>query len=525
MFRKTLMTGVCLVALMGAASAEVVLNRGNDTDPATLDHHRTSTVSEGNVLRDLYDGLTIQNANGEAVPGVAKSWDISEDGLVYTFHLRDDAKWSNGDPVTAGDFSFAFHRLMDPKTAAGYASMLFVIKNAEDVAGGKKPVDELGVEAVDDHTLKVTLNSPAPYFLELLTHQTGFPLHKKSVEENGDKFTTPGKMVTNGAYELVSFTPNDKIVMKKNPNYYEADQVKIDTINWIPFEDRASCMRRFEAKEVQICSDVPAEQMDYVKKNLANEFRMAPYLGVYYLPVKGKTADSKLKDPRVRQALSMAIDRDFIADQVWQGTMLPGYSLVPPGINHYVKDAPKLDYSDDMLDREDKAKELLKEAGVEPNTLSIELLYNTSENNKNTMAAIADQLGNIGVNATLNETEGATYFNFLREDGPFDIARAGWIGDYNDPQNFLYIAQSDVSFNYSKVKNPEYDAKMAEAAKILDLDARAKVLAEAEQLKLDDMSNIPILYYSSRALVSDKIDGWNDNLMDSHKTRWLSFKQ
>ncbi len=525
MYRKFLLTGVCLLALAGAASADVVLNRGNDTDPATLDHHRTSTVSEGNVLRDLYDGLTIQDADGKAVPGVAKSWDISEDGKVYTFHLRDNAQWSNGDPVTAGDFQFALRRLMDPKTAAGYASMLFVVKNAEDIAGGKTPVDQLGVEAVDDHTLKITLNTPAPYFIELLTHQTSFPLHQKSVEANGDKFTTPGKMVTNGAYMLESFTPNDKIVMKKNPHYYEADQVKIDTVNWIPFEDRASCMRRFEAKEVQVCSDVPAEQMDYVKKNLANEFHLSPYLGVYYLPVKGKTADSKLKDVKVRQALSLVIDREFLADQVWQGTMLPGYSLVPPGIANYVQDAPKLDYSDDMLEREDKAKELLKEAGVEQNTLSVELLYNTSENNKNTMAAIADMFGNIGVKASLNETEGATYFNFLREDGPFDLARAGWIGDYNDPQNFLYITQGNVSFNYSKWKNDDYDALMAKAGGILDLGERAKTLAEAEKILLNEVGIIPILYYSSRTLVSDRVEGWNDNLMDSHKTRWLSLKQ
>ncbi|QGA58281.1 peptide ABC transporter substrate-binding protein [Brucella sp. 2280] len=525
MYRKFLLTGVCLLTLAGAASAEAVLNRGNDTDPATLDHHHTSTVAEGNVLRDLYDGLTIQDADGKAIPGVAKSWDISEDGTVYTFHLRDNAKWSNGDPVTAGDFQFTFRRLMDPKTAAGYASMLFIIKNAEDVAAGKKPVDQLGVEAVDDHTLKITLNSPAPYFLELLTHQTGFPLHQKSVEANGDKFTTPGKMVTNGAYMLESFTPNDKIVMKKNPYYYEADQVKIDKVNWIPFEDRASCMRRFEAKEVQICSDVPAEQMDYVKKNLSKEFRMAPYLGVYYLPVKGKTADSKLKDPRVRQAISMAIDRDFLADQVWQGTMIPGYSMVPPGIANYVKDVPKLDYSDDMLEREDKAKELLKEAGVEPNTLSIELLYNTSENNKNTMAAIADQLGNIGIKARLNETEGASYFNFLREDGPFDIARASWIGDYNDPQNFLYISQGNVSFNYAKWKNADYDALMAKAEKTQDLGERANILADAAKIQLNELGAIPILYYSSLALVSSDVDGWNDNLMNSHKTRWLSLKK
>ncbi len=530
MYRKILLAGVCALTLTGAlasvASAEVVLNRGNDTDPATLDHHRTSTVSEGRIMADLYDGLVRQSAKGEAVAATAKSWDISEDGLVYTFHLRDDAKWSNGDKVTAGDFLFTFRRIMDPKTAAGYASMLFPIKNAEEAVAGKKPLEELGVEAVDDLTLKITLKSPTPYFLELLTHQTGLPMHPKSIEENGDKFTTPGKMVTNGAYQLVSFTPNDKIVMKKNPNFYDADQVKIDVVNWIPFEDRASCMRRFEAKEVQVCSDVPSEQMDYVKSKLAKEFRMAPYLGSYYLPVKGKTADSKLKDPRVREAISMAIDREFMAEQVWQGTMLPAYSVVPPGIANYVEGGVKAEYAgEDMLEREDKAKALLKEAGVEPNTLSIELLYNTSENHKNTMAAVADMLKNIGIKATLHETEGATYFNFLREDGPFDIARAGWIGDYNDPQNFLFLTQSDVSFNYSKWVNKDYDALMAKAEVTTDLKARAEILADAERLLLKETAVIPVLYYSSRALVSENIEGWHDNLMDAHATRWLSLKQ
>jgi len=524
MFHKFLLTGVCFAALTVAAHAQIVLNRGNDTDPSTLDHHRTSTVSEGNVLRDLYDGLTILNAQGKAIPGVAHSWDISDDGTIYTFHLREDAKWSNGDPVTAADFQFAFRRLMDPQTAAGYASLLFIIKNAQDIAGGAMPVEQLGVEAVDDHTLTITLNAPAPYFLELLTHQTGLPLHQKTVEQYGDRFTAPGNLVTNGAFMLESFTPNDKIVMQKNPHYYEADAVKIDTLNWIPFEDRASCMRRFEAGEVHICSDVPAEQMSYVRANLADSFRLAPYLGTYYLPVKGKTDNSPLKDRRVREAISLGIDREFIAEQVWQGTMLPGISLVPPGIANYVDNVPRLDLSGDMLAQEDRARELLEAAGYAPNAIEIELLYNTSENHKNTMAAIADQLANIGIKATLNETEGATYFNFLREDGPFDIARAGWIGDYNDAQNFLYTQLSNVSFNYSKWKNGQYDAFLAQAETILDMGERANVLAQAETILLDELPIIPILYYSSRALVSPQIEGWQDNLMDAHKTRWLSFK-
>ena len=522
-------TGLCALALLAGtttlASAQVTLVRGNDTDPATLDHHLTSTVAESRILHDLYEGLVIQNAKGEVEPGDAESWEISEDGLTYTFKLRQDAKWSNGDPVTAGDYLFAFRRIMTPATAAGYASILFPVLNAEAITAGEKQPDELGVEAVDDHTLKITLNAPTPYFLELLTHQTALPLHQTTVEAEGANFTRAGVMVTNGAYMLESFTPNDKIVMVKNPNFRDADTVQIDRIEWTPFEDRATCLRRFEAGEVQICSDVPAEQMSYMRENLPTNLRIAPYLGTYYLPVK-TTNEGPLSDPRVRQAISMVIDRDFIAEEVWQETMLPAYSLVPPGIANYVAEPPMLDYAEtDLLDREDQAKALLEEAGVAEGSLTLDLRYNTSENNKNTMTAVADMLKNIGINATLNEMEGAGYFNYLREDGPFDMVRAGWIGDYSDPQNFLYLNQSGVSFNYSKWTNEEYDRLMQEASTTLDLAARAEILADAERIFLAEVPSIPILTYSSRALVADRVQGWEDNLPDVHYTRWLSLSE
>ncbi|MGC0054353.1 peptide ABC transporter substrate-binding protein [Brucella pituitosa] len=525
MVREILLAGVCLVSLGSASLAETVLNRGNDTDPATLDQQHTTTISENRVLRDLYEGLLAQNEKGEAIPGAATSWDISEDGLTYTFHMRENAKWSNGDPVTASDFEFTFQRIMDPKTAAGYASVLYSIKNAAEVATGKMPVDQLGVKALDDKTLQITLKNPAPYFLELLTHQTGFPINKKAVEKFGDKFTLPGNMVTNGAYTLVSFTPNDRISMKKNPNYWDASNVKVDAVNWIPFEDRASCMRRFEAKEVDICSDVPAEQMDYVKKNLGGQFRLAPYLGIYYVDIKGEPS-SKLRDPRVRRAISMAVDRDFIANEVWRGVMLPANSMVPPGIANYVKDAPKLDFADeDVLDREDKAKELLQKAGVQPGTLSVTLRYNTSENHKNTMAALANMLDNIGIKATLNEVEGTTFYNYLQEKGMFDITRDGWIGDYNDPNSFLELYTTGNYFNYAEWSNKDYDALMAKSATTTDLAERAKILAEAEKILLDEGAVVPLMYYSSTALVADRVQGYEDNLMNSHSTRWLSVKK
>ena len=507
-----------------ALAQEVVYNRGNDTDPETLDHHKTTTVVVGHLMRDLYEGLVIYDAKAEVIPGVAERWEISDDGLVYTFYLRENAKWSNGDPVTANDFVFAFRRLQDPATAAPYANMQYVIANAEAINKGETPLEELGARAVDDHTLEITLASPAPYFLELLTHQTGLPIHQASVEQHGEQFTRPGNMVTNGAYMLDSFTPNDRLVMRKNPEFHDADNVQIDVINYIPFEDRSACLRRFEAAEVHSCSDIPAEQMDYMRENLGDQVRVAPYLGTYYLPVK--TKKEKLADPRVRQAISMAIDREFLAKEIWRDTMLPAYSLVPPGIGNY-GDPVYLVYKDqDILAREDAAKKLLEEAGVGEGQLTVELRHNTGENHKNTMTAISDMLKSIGVNSTIVEMEGTGYFDYMKQDGDFDITRAGWIGDYSDPQNFLFLFESDnLGFNYPRWENAEYAALMDQAAQANDLDERAAILRQAEEIFLREVPAIPILYYSSRALVSEKLQGWEDNIQDAHGTRFMSIVQ
>jgi len=527
MYRRFLLTGVCLFALAHApvAGAETVLNRDSGTDPATLDQHHTTTVNEGALLNDLYEGLVAFDGKGEVIPGVAKSWEVSLDGLIYTFHFRDDAKWSNGDPVTAADFVYSFRRIMDPNTAAGYANVLYPITNAKEINTGKLPPDQLGVAATDDHTLKITLKSPTPYFLPLLTHHTALPVNRKAIDKYGDKFTLPGNMVSNGAYTLAGFTPNDKIVMKKNPYYWDGGAVKIDIVNWMPFEQPASCMRRFEAKEVEICGTVAAEQMDYIKANLQPYLRVAPYIGVNYLSVKGER-DSKLRDPRVRQAISMVIDRKFLSEQIRRGMVLPAYSMVPSGTQNYVSDAPRLSYADnDILDREDKARALLKEAGVVPGSMSVKLRYATSVNNKNTMIAIADMLKNIGITAEQDEVEGATYFNYLQEKGMYDFAYQAWIADYNDPYSFLSLFTTANYFNYSEWSNKDYDALIARSETMTDTEARAKVLAEAEQILLQEVPVIPLLAPSSQALVSDKVVGYSDNLMNEHATRWLSLKQ
>lgn len=520
------LAAAALVASANMALAATTYIRGNDSDPETLDQHKTSTVSEAHLLRDLYEGLVIYDAKANVIPGVAESWTVSEDGTVYTFTLREDARWSNGDPVTAEDFVFSFRRIQDPATGAKYATIQYPIKNAEKINKGEMDPSALGVRAVDDRTLEITLERPTPYFLELLTHQTGLPLHKASVEEYGSDFVKPENMVTNGAYRLVSVTPNDKIVMEKNEHFREADTVAIERIEYIPFEDRSACVRRFEAGGVHSCSDLPAEQLKSIRARLGDQVRTPPYLGTYYYALN--TQNEALSDPRVRMALSMVIDREFIAEEIWSGSMLPAYSIVPPGIGNYVDNPPQYDWADEpLLDREDKAIELMREAGYGPDKpLELELSYNTSENHKNTATAIADMWAPLGVNVTYNVRDGSAHYAHLRDSDDYQVARAGWIGDYSDPQNFLFLVREDnTGFNYAKYRNPEYDALLDKAAAETDLEKRAEVLAEAERVFLRDTPFIPILYYSSHSLVSDKLKGWEDNIQNVHATRFMSLSE
>jgi ABC-type oligopeptide transport system, periplasmic component len=527
---RSLMAGALVMAgvFAGASTAlaQVTYVRGNDANPETLDQHKTSTVAEANILRDLYEGLVIYSAKAEVIPGVAESWETSDDGLVWTFKLRDDAKWSNGDPVTAEDFVFSYQRILNPATGAKYANMLYVIKNAEKVNNGELDPSELGVKAVDDKTLEITLENPTPYFLQLLTHQTSYPVHKASVEKFGSDFVKPENMVTNGPYKLVSFVPNDKVVLEKNPEFREADKVAIDRVEFVPFEERATCVRRFEAGEVLSCSDLPAEQLQSLKKRLGDQVHVAPYLGTYYYALNNKKDD--LKDPRVRQALSMMVDREFIAEEIWSGAMLAAYTFVPPGIGNYEGGGPKVEWADlDPLDKEDQAIALMKEAGYGPdNPLELEISYSAGENHKNTATAIADMWKPLGVNVTFNVRDGSAHYSHLRDSDDYEVARAGWIGDFSDPVNFLQLWESDnTGFNYSKYENPEYDKLMDQAAAETDLAKREEILRQAEALLVEDAAFISMLHYSSMSLVSPKLKGWEDNIQNAHATRWMSISE
>lgn len=528
MFKSARMS-ILATALMAATSmsamAEVVYHRGNSGDPETLDQHKTSTVVEAHILRDLYEGLVAYSAGGEIIPGVAESWSTSADGKTLTFKLRQNAKWSNGDPVVAGDFVFSLQRIMNPETGAKYANILYPILNAEEVNKGTAKPEELGVKAVDDLTLEITLKAPTPYFVDLLAHQTGLPVHPATVQKHGTDFVKPEFFVSNGPFVLKEFVPNSHIKAVKNPNFHDAANVKIDTVMFHPTEDRGAALRRFQAGELHSNDDIPTEQVDFIRKELGDQFKVAPYLGTYYFAVNMK--NESLAKKEVRQALSMAVDRDFLAEEIWGGTMVSAYSLVPPGINNYGEPA-YASYKDmSQIDREEKAAELLKAAGYGPDKpLKIEIRYNTSENHKNTSVALADMWKPLGVEVTLLNTDLKTHYAHLRDKGAFDLARAGWIGDYSDPQNFLFLVESDNDgFNYANYANPDYDKLMDEAAATTDLEKRAEILKQVETIFMDDLPFIPMLYYASKNLVSPKLKGFETNLQDVHPTRFMSISE
>jgi oligopeptide transport system substrate-binding protein len=521
----TLLAGSMLAATAGLANA-VTYVRGNDGDPETLDQHKTSTVVEARILRDLYEGLVLYDAKANIIPGVAESWEISDDGTVYTFTLRTDAKWSNGDPVAAEDFAYSLRRIMTPDTGAKYANILYPIKNAEPINKGEMDPVELGVKATTEHALEITLEAPTPFFLELLTHQTGLPVHPGSVEAHGSDFVLPENMVSNGAYQLVSFQPNDKIVLEKNGNFHDAANVQIDRVEYLPIEDRAACVRRFEAGEVLSCEDLPTEQIKSLKERLGDQVHIAPYLGTYYYALNMKR--EPLSDVRVRQALAMTIDRQFLGEEIWAGAMLPAFSLVPPGIGNYEGGGAEADWAGmPLLDREDMAIELMKEAGYGPdNPVTLEISYNNSDNHKNTATAVAEMWKPLGVSVEFNVRDISAHYAMLRDEKDFDIARAGWIGDYSDPQNFLFLVESDnPGFNYAQYDNQEYDGLLDQAAAETDLTKRADLLRQAEAIFMKDMPFIPMLFYSSLSVVSPRLNGWEDNIQHVHGTRFLSISE
>lgn len=512
---------VCLgLSLMVSAHADKVLHRGNGAETGTIDPHFANGVWEDAIIGDMFMGLTTTNSKGKVIPGLAKSWSVSEDGLRWTFNLR-NAVWSDGQPISAEDFVFSFKRIMDPKTSAGYAFVMYPIKNAQPINAGKMDKETLGIKALDSKTVEITLENPTPYFLELMAFYTSWAVPKHVVEKHGKNWTDAENLVVSSAFTLDEWIPNSKLTLKRNEKFYDAQSVKLDGVAFYPISSASTAFKRFRAGELHT-SAIFGTIADAKKMVGDDQIRVTPWLGAYYWSVN----PNKFPDIRVREALSLAIDRDIITDKVLSASgRIPAYTKVPPGINNYTVGVAELRFkSMPMSERIQRAKKLMEAAGYSAsNPLTVDITHTTSEANKKMAVAIASMWKQIYVKAKISNRESKVHYAAMAK-GTHEIGSAGWIGDYNDPTTFLDLFREGAA-TYGSYHNPKFDAQLDKAAKITtDLKARARALAVAEQIFLDDYTTIPLWYYVKIQAVSNKVTGWDNNILNVHRSRWVDIK-
>ncbi|HKT53366.1 MAG TPA: peptide ABC transporter substrate-binding protein [Caulobacteraceae bacterium] len=506
-------------------AGQVCYELGNGSEPISLDPPKTTGTWESRILGDLFVGLTEDAPDGSAAPGMATSWTTSSDGKVWTFHLR-DAKWSDGAPVTADDFAFAFRRLMDPKTASEYAYLLYFIKNAQAVNEGKAPLDALGVRAIDPHTFEITLDHPAPYLPEILKHQITYPIPKHVVDRWGDAWLEDQHYVSNGPYKLAFWKLGDHIHATKNPYFWDAKSVCIDQVDYYPTTDNIAAERRVKRGELDVNTDVASNRVAYLRGpgHMAPYVRVHTYLGVSYLVFNTRDVPA-LRDRRVRQALSMGVDREFLTQKLARAGELAAYSMVPPGTANYTPPAPPLWSTWPFAKRQAQARRLLSEAGYGPGH-PLKLEYKTAITTGGSLGAAALQADwrAIGADITIASADTEVLYQDLRMRN-FQISGASWVADYNDATSFLELQQSQTGAqNYGDYNNSAYDALLAKADNEADIKKRATDLAEAEKIMIDDAAIAPIDFLVNKNLVSPQVTGWVDNISDWHRTRYLCFK-
>lgn len=484
------------------------LVRNNGAEVQSLDPHKIEGVPESNINRDLFEGLVIGDIQGHPIPGAAESWD-NKDFKVWTFHLRKDAKWSDGTPVTAQDFVYSWQRLADPKTASPYASYLQYghLLNVDDIIAGKKPITDLGVKAIDDKTFEVTLSEPVPYFYKLLVHPSVSPVPKAAIEKYGEKWTQPANIVTNGAYKLKDWVVNERIVLERNPQYWDNAKTVINQVTYLPISSEVTDVNRYRSGEIDMTyNNMPIELFQKLKKEIPQEVHVDPYLCTYYYEINNQKAP--FTDARVRTALKMALDRDIIVNKVKNQGDLPAYSYTPPYTDGMKVVKPEwFTWSQDK--RNEEAKKLLAEAGYTADKpLTFNLLYNTSDLHKKLAIAVASiWKKNLGANVKLENQEWKTFLD-NRHQGTFDVARAGWCADYNEPTSFLNTMLSDSSNNTSHYKSPAFDKIIAETLQTNDDAKRADLYAQAEQQLDKDSVIVPVFYYVNARLVKPWVGGY-----------------
>jgi oligopeptide transport system substrate-binding protein len=475
------------------------------------------------ALVDCFEGLVAMDAKGDVIPGQASSWTISPDGLTYTFALRDDIFWSNGDAVSAQDFLTSFQWLLDPSHAFEFAYLQFSIDNAAEVAAGLAPIEDLGVKVIDTHTLEFVLERPAPYFLQGLTHSTAYPIPSQLLAQRGRAGLSQADLVCNGPYTITTQTA-DRIEAVLSDSYYARDTIAIDTVEYLAIRDVAEGLERFKAGEIDMIYDLPVSANAWIEAHAADQSSVVPFLGLSYLAVNFDK--SPFDQKTLRQALSMAIDRARLDPQGVHSPKTAAHGVVPPGTANYESvDAYRPDWADWPYDRRiEEATAMLASLGyTAQNPLTLELRYSkdASDGNQQVARDVAAMWEAIGIRAELQPAASKEHTNSMRA-GDFDVGRLTWILDIADPANILELMSQASEFNVGGYRSAELEETLSKASMELDLTRRAQILATAEARIIEDGAMIPLNWIIVRNLLAPGIEGIVDNAKNVHPTRWVS---
>lgn len=494
------------------------LVRGNGYEIKSLDPHYIDGSWEVNVVGDLLVGLTTDAPDGTPMPGAATSWETSPDGKTWTFHMRDHL-WSDGQPVTAHDFVFAWRRILEPARGAPYAYYLWLVKNAKAISDGRLPARALGITAKDDHTLVVELEHPAPYMLEYLLHQAVYPVPRHVVLAKGDAWSRPGNYVANGPYVPKEWVPNDHLTLVKNPRFYDAQHVRIASVIFKPTQDTLAALKLIRSGEIDTQNLLPTAEIDWMRSHIPRALQIRPMLGVSY--IVPNFLRKPFQDVRLREAIALAYDRETMTDRIIKLGQPPAYHFVPPNTANY-PGGTNCDFQLLSYDRRlEKARRLMVAMGYGPDN-HFHSTYDTSTtpDAKRTFAAFQAMLRRIYIDLEPVTSDGQVFYKKL-QTGQFDMASPAWIADFNDAGTFLDLLQSSSGNNYGHYKNPRYDALLAEASTTTDLKQRGQLLEEAEQIALNDYAVIPTRFLVTQDIVEPYVKGWIPNVRNVNRTRWL----
>ena len=512
-----------LTAASGAAAASSslgpdALQRGNGPEPSTLDAHRCPEVACGNILRDLYEGLVSEDARGRVIPGMAERWDVSGDGRTWTFHLRAELRWSNGEPLTAGQIVASFRRAFEPATAAPFAVHFDAVENATRVQHGELASTRLGIVAVDERTVVFRLDRSAA-LPQLLLLPIAFPVYLPALQQFGAQHTRPGKLVSNGAYRLQQWAPQAAVALARNPHFREA--APIARIDFLVTEDAASELQRFQAGGLHITETVPPQPLPQLRKRFGNQLRISPYLGSMWLGLN-LTQPPLRGNPALREALSLAIDRDKLTRYITGLGEIPAYGVVPPGVADYTQASLPWSRST-QVSREALARHRYRAAGYSSDKpLQIELRYNTSTPHRRMNLAIAAMWREVlGARVTLRNEEWKVFVGNRKQRVITQAFRGGWIADVNDARNFLANFETGSVTNWSGLADPSFDALLKAADNASSPALRSLALRRAEAHLLAQQAVVPVYFYTSKHLVRPEVRGFEANPLDHHPSRFL----